>query len=104
MAGISWFQECATVKPFSLSLRLVFRLLVLSVVVLSVVAGSLAAAQQAAPKPPMIPSGETRKLTAHTYAIEDKDTTPGVPNIGFVVGSRGVLVIDTGMGPRNGKV
>ncbi|QHS52855.1 MBL fold metallo-hydrolase [Edaphobacter sp. 12200R-103] len=59
--------------------------------------------QQHAPRDPMVQANATRKLTAHVYAIEDKDTTPGVPNIGFVVGTRAALVIDTGMGERNGR-
>jgi hypothetical protein len=60
-------------------------------------------AQQHAPRDPMVEANATRKLTTHVYAIEDKDTTPGVPNIGFVVGTRAALVIDTGMGDRNGR-
>jgi glyoxylase-like metal-dependent hydrolase (beta-lactamase superfamily II) len=59
--------------------------------------------QQHAPRDPMVQVNATRQLTAHVYAIEDKDTTPGVPNIGFVVGTRAALVIDTGMGERNGR-
>jgi glyoxylase-like metal-dependent hydrolase (beta-lactamase superfamily II) len=55
-----------------------------------------------AQRPPLVPAGETRKLTPHVWAIEDKDTIGGVPNVGFVVGSKGVLVIDTGMGTKNG--
>ncbi|WP_263409821.1 MBL fold metallo-hydrolase [Terriglobus tenax] len=76
-------------KPFSLALYMALT--------------AAALAQPSAARPPIVPGGETRHLTEHTYAIEDKDTTPGVPNIGFVVGTRGVLVIDTGMGPRNGR-
>lgn len=38
----------------------------------------------------------TTKVSDHVWAIM------GFPNIGIVVGSRAVLVIDTGMGPRNG--
>jgi len=52
---------------------------------------------------PMVQANATRKLTAHVYAIEDKDTAFGIPNIGFVVGTRAALVIDTGMGERNGR-
>lgn len=59
--------------------------------------------QRPATRDPMVQANATRKLTAHVYAIEDKDTTPGVPNIGFVVGTRAALVIDTGMGERNGQ-
>jgi glyoxylase-like metal-dependent hydrolase (beta-lactamase superfamily II) len=55
------------------------------------------------PRDPMVEANATRQLSAHVYAIEDKDTTPGVPNIGFVVGTRAALVIDTGMGERNGR-
>lgn len=89
MTGIPAFQERATMKPFSLALCMALT--------------AAALAQPSAARPPIVPGGETRQLTEHTYAIEDKDTTPGVPNIGFVVGTRGVLVIDTGMGPRNGR-
>src|SRR5947208_14219175 len=39
---------------------------------------------------------ETVKISDHVWAIM------GWPNIGIVVGSRAVLVVDTGLGPRNG--
>jgi glyoxylase-like metal-dependent hydrolase (beta-lactamase superfamily II) len=53
---------------------------------------------------PMLAAGTTKKLSPHVFTIPDSDSTPGVPNIGFVVGERGVLVIDTGMGERNGRI
>src|SRR3954447_26173865 len=39
---------------------------------------------------------ETRKISDHVWAIM------GFPNIGIVVGDRATLVVDTGLGPRNG--
>jgi glyoxylase-like metal-dependent hydrolase (beta-lactamase superfamily II) len=36
------------------------------------------------------------KLSAHVYEIE------GFPNVGIIVGSQAVLVVDTGLGQRNG--
>src|SRR6478736_6224244 len=39
---------------------------------------------------------ETVKISDHVWAIM------GWPNIAVVVGSRGTLVVDTGLGPRNG--
>src|ERR1041385_9292655 len=39
---------------------------------------------------------ETVKVSEHVWAIM------GWPNIAIVVGSRAVLVVDTGLGPRNG--
>ena len=41
---------------------------------------------------------DTQQLTPHVWAIH------GNPNIGIVVGSRGTLVVDTGLGKRNGAV
>ena len=38
----------------------------------------------------------TAKVSEHVWAIM------GFPNIGIVVGSRSVLVVDTGLGPKNG--
>ncbi len=52
---------------------------------------------------PLIRSGNTHKISPHVYVIPDTDTTPGIPNIGIVVGTRAALVIDTGMGDRNGR-
>src|SRR5580692_10728272 len=39
---------------------------------------------------------DTVKVSDHVWAII------GFPNIGIVVGSRATLVVDTGLGPRNG--
>ena len=43
----------------------------------------------------------TTKLGPHSYVIPDGNVVL-VPNVGIVVGSRATLVVDTGMGPRNG--
>jgi glyoxylase-like metal-dependent hydrolase (beta-lactamase superfamily II) len=44
---------------------------------------------------PILPE-ETTKISDHVWAIM------GFPNIAIVVGSRATLVVDTGMGPKNG--
>jgi len=46
--------------------------------------------------------GVTEKLTDHVWAIPD-GSAPLVPNVGIIVGSRAVLVVDTGMGARNAE-
>jgi len=40
-------------------------------------------------------------VSDHVYVIPD-NSVPLVPNVGIVVGTTGALVIDTGMGARNG--
>ena len=59
------------------------------------VLGACAAAILAAQNQPVL-GEETVKVSEHVWAIM------GWPNIGIVVGSRAVLVVDTGLGPRNG--
>ena len=54
-----------------------------------------------APVPPLIREGATEKISAHVYVIPD-NSVPMVPNVGIVVGSKATLVIDTGLGVRNG--
>jgi glyoxylase-like metal-dependent hydrolase (beta-lactamase superfamily II) len=54
-----------------------------------------AAAQVAHMREPIL--GEnTTKVSDHVWEIE------GFPNIGIVVGSRATLIVDTGLGPKNG--
>jgi hypothetical protein len=58
-------------------------------------AGLTAAGASAQMSQPMV--GEnTTKISDHVWAIM------GFPNIAVVVGSSATLVVDTGMGPRNG--
>jgi glyoxylase-like metal-dependent hydrolase (beta-lactamase superfamily II) len=52
--------------------------------------------------PPLVKEGATMKVAPHSYVILDGDI-PQVPNVGFVVGSRATLIIDPGMGRRNGE-
>jgi len=53
---------------------------------------------------PFILAETTEKISPHVLAIQDKDTTPSVPNVGFVVGTRAALVIETGLGYANGAI
>ena len=45
---------------------------------------------------PLLPEGSVTHVSEHVYAIQ------GWPNVGIIVGDRATLVVDTGMGPRNG--
>jgi glyoxylase-like metal-dependent hydrolase (beta-lactamase superfamily II) len=58
---------------------------------------------QPGPAPdPLVKENATIKLAPHTYVIPDGNV-PLVPNVGIVVGSRATLVIDPGLGRRNGE-
>jgi glyoxylase-like metal-dependent hydrolase (beta-lactamase superfamily II) len=72
------------------------------IVVASVLATSRTPAQQAPVPDPLVKEGATVKLAAHTYVIPDGNVGL-VPNVGIVVGSRATLVIDPGLGRRNGE-
>src|SRR3954453_16832510 len=56
---------------------------------------ALAAAVLSAQNQPVL-GEETVKVSEHVWAIM------GWPNIGIVIGSRATLIVDTGLGPRNG--
>lgn len=67
-------------------------------------------AQQTAPlghnqsqPPPLVQENKTQKVSEHVYVIPDGRVNL-VPNIGIIVGTRATLVVDAGMGPRNGQV
>lgn len=55
----------------------------------------LAVATAAAQNMPLLEENSTR-VSEHVYAIV------GFPNVAIVIGSRATLVVDTGLGPRNG--
>jgi glyoxylase-like metal-dependent hydrolase (beta-lactamase superfamily II) len=73
-----------------------------TVAVLFVAAMAFVAAQRGPVPDPLVREGVTVKLAPHTYAIPDGNI-PLVPNVGIVVGSRATLVVDTGLGRRNGE-
>jgi glyoxylase-like metal-dependent hydrolase (beta-lactamase superfamily II) len=56
----------------------------------------------ATPAAPLIRENATIKLTDHVWAIPDFNVGL-VPNVGIIVGSKATLVVDTGLGPRNGE-
>jgi glyoxylase-like metal-dependent hydrolase (beta-lactamase superfamily II) len=74
--------------------------LVLALVCLASVASVFA--QNAPVIDPLVRENVTVKLAEHSYVIPDNNV-PMVPNVGIVVGSRGTLIIDAGMGRRNGQ-
>lgn len=61
-------------------------------------APALQALAQQAPPSLMLPENQVTRVSDHVYAII------GFPNIGIVVGDRATLVVDTGLGPRNGAI
>jgi glyoxylase-like metal-dependent hydrolase (beta-lactamase superfamily II) len=65
--------------------------------------GAVVASSQEAPvAPPYVREGATEKVGPHSYVIPDNHVGQ-VPNVGFVVGTRATLVIDPGLGRRNGE-
>ncbi|HXF98954.1 MAG TPA: MBL fold metallo-hydrolase [Gaiellaceae bacterium] len=55
-----------------------------------------------APPPPVVADVEPEEVAEGVFVIPD-GRVPLVPNVGFVLGEREALVVDTGMGPRNGR-
>ena len=52
---------------------------------------------------PMVKAGITKQITDNVYIIPDNRISL-VPNIGIIVGKESIMVVDTGMGPRNAEV
>ena len=64
---------------------------------------ALPAAAAPAPAPdPLVREETVQKVSEHVWVIPDA-SVPLVPNVGIVVGLRGTLVVDTGLGPRKGE-
>jgi glyoxylase-like metal-dependent hydrolase (beta-lactamase superfamily II) len=66
-----------------------------------VVVGTAVPLMAQTPPAPIVRVEGLRQISAHVHIIPD-NSVPLVPNIGIVVGDRAALVIDTGLGPRNG--
>ena len=77
-------------------MKTLFRCSLVPIVVL------LTAAVCAQNQTPLVPAGKTREVADHVYVIPDQRVNL-VPNIGIIVGDKGVLVVDTGMGPKNAE-
>jgi glyoxylase-like metal-dependent hydrolase (beta-lactamase superfamily II) len=56
----------------------------------------------AAPPPPVVDPSAITEIATGVFVICDR-RVPFVPNIGIILGSHTALVVDTGMGPANGK-
>jgi glyoxylase-like metal-dependent hydrolase (beta-lactamase superfamily II) len=50
---------------------------------------------------PIVKTEGLRQVSAHVHVIPD-NSVPLVPNVGFIIGETGILVVDTGLGGRNG--
>ena len=82
--------------------RLGAGLILAAVAVTSSVATLAQRAGGAPAAPPLVRENVTEKISDHVFVIPDNSVSM-VPNIGIIVGSRGTLVVDTGLGARNGQ-
>lgn len=68
----------------------------------SIAAAVVNAQQPTAPADPLVKENATVKVSDHVYVIPD-GSVGLVPNVGIIVGSKATLVVDTGLGLRNGQ-
>lgn len=54
-------------------------------------------------RPPPVITGSPTEIAAGVFVIPDGGVEL-VPNVGVIVGDRAALVVDSGLGPRNGKI
>jgi glyoxylase-like metal-dependent hydrolase (beta-lactamase superfamily II) len=67
-----------------------------------ITAAALASPLAAQTRPdPIVKVEGLRQVSPHVHIIPD-NSVPLVPNVGFIAGERALLVVDTGLGPRNG--
>ncbi|MBN1237441.1 MAG: MBL fold metallo-hydrolase [Gammaproteobacteria bacterium] len=62
-----------------------------------------ASAQPAAGSRPIVRQDAMTRVSEHVYVIPD-EYVGFVPNVGIVVGERATLIVDTGLGERNGEI
>jgi glyoxylase-like metal-dependent hydrolase (beta-lactamase superfamily II) len=60
------------------------------------------ASSNAGPPPPDVVPGGIKEIASGVFIIPD-NRVPLVPNIGVILGDEAALVVDTGMGPVNGR-
>ena len=75
--------------------------MVFTVIAAIAAAGGYVAAQQP-PADPLIIASSVSKVSDHVHVISDRNVGL-VPNVGIIVGTTATLVVDTGLGPRNGE-
>ena len=66
------------------------------------IAAAVVAVQPPPPADPLINESAIEKVSGHVYVISDLNVGL-VPNVGIIVGNKATLVVDTGLGPRNGQ-
>src|SRR5688572_4010912 len=74
----------------------------IAALVLAAASSSFAQRGAGAPAQPLVRENATEKISEHVYVIPDFNVGQ-VPNVGIIVGTRGTLVVDTGLGARNGQ-
>jgi glyoxylase-like metal-dependent hydrolase (beta-lactamase superfamily II) len=75
----------------------------LLVVAVATFAAGTAGAQPQAGATGLVKENARTQVSPHVTVILDDDA-PFVPNVGIVVGDRATLVVDTGLGERNGRI